>query len=227
MFKKRPDEIEKTQDFGVSLVDSTANSVRIRIGPRFRPQIVAGFNFGASLDGSDVQGGGLPSFYCPESVESAGATILYNFLKDRGRLTEFSKYYPLAVTADETLNQRILRGVNGGTFEVQKGIRTFFWMKLVTGVYNSFNTSKLETDWPRIEFGQNIPKNGTAKYTNGVLSYNTYLPFMEVTPSQFSLNLVRYDCGQVRYYSDANYDESTGTRRDNIFNFGKVSEFFS
>ena len=154
-------------------------------------------------------------------------TPLYNFLKSKNRLSEISKYFPLTLATGETPTQRISKGVNGGTFEVPQGIKTFFWMKIVVGIYNTYNVNKLDTDWPRIEFGTSVPRNGAAKYSDGRLSYNTYLPFLEVTPSKTSLNLVRYDCGQIRYYSDANYDESTGVRRYNIFNFGRVSEFFT
>lgn len=226
MFKKVEDNFQRRQDFELSLVSSDINKAKIRIGPRFRQHIISNVTFGASLDGPTVVGGGLLSFYSPESVESPGMQPLFDFLKNRGRLAEFSKYFPINPPATDSNPFTVTQnGVNGGIFEVSKKVKTIFWMKIVSG-FLSYDPAKLDTEWSRIEFGTAVPVNGAARYVNGRLNYATYLPFLEVTPSDFSLNAVRYDCGKLRYYSDANYDSSTGTRRDNIFNFGRVSSYF-
>lgn len=226
MFKKIEDDVQRRQDFELSLVSSTADKVKIKIGPRFRPHIIEGVTIGASLDGITQDGGGLLSFYAPESVAGAGMQPLFDFLKARGRLAEFSKYFPISPRATDLGPSAVTQdGVNGGIFEVSKAQKTIFWMKIVVG-FQTYDPTKLDTEWSRIEFGPTVPANGSAKYKDGQLSYSTYLPFLEVTPSNFSLNAVRYDCGKLRYYSDANYTEATGTRRDNIFNFGRVSSFY-
>ncbi len=227
MFQKIKDPIQRRQNFELSLVSSTVDKVKIRIGPRFRPQFINNVTLGASLDGVSSLTG-LLGFYTPESLlSSAGVTPLFNFLKNRNRLSEFSKYFPISLGPDITISSQTINAVTGGVFEIEKNKKTIFWMKIIVGEGASyFDTSKLDTEWSRIEFGPVVPGNGAAKYVNGRLNYATYLPFLEVTPSNFSLNPVRYDCGKLRYYSDANYDSSTGTRRDNIFNFGKVSSYF-
>ncbi len=229
MFKSEPIYIQPTTDFRVSVRGSTDTKYEINVGPRFRPNLLQGFNVTSS---PNSLGNSFLDFYSPEATDSA--IFLYSFLVKEKRKNEISQYYPLTAFDTDTQTGPDLylypRDASGGRFSVEKTGKTLFWMKIPYGYSGGGSLpdfDKLSTEWARIEQGTTIPKNSGLKYDElGRLTYTLYIPIFSIEPVGGNMNIKYFDCGSIRYFSDTYKVEQGGKKKDLPFTYDKVSEYY-
>jgi hypothetical protein len=226
VFESRPTYIQPTRDFRVSVRDVTDSKYEINVGPRFRPQLLRGFNVASSS--SSVLGNSFLDFYSPAATEFA--IFVYSFLVKEKRKDEISQYFPLtAFDVDTETSENLYLtpdDASGGRFFVDKVGKTLFWMKIPYG-YGRGDYEKLSTQWARIEQGTAIPKNSGLKYDeSGNLTYTLYIPIFSIEPVGGNMNIKYFDCGSIRYFSDIYKVEQGGKSKDLPFTYDKVSGYY-
>lgn len=244
VFKNEQLYIQPARDFHVTVQGLVKGDYEINVGPRFRPHFIADLNEHLA-EAPNYAGDSFLDFYSVEATQYA--VFLYNYLVRAGLKNEISRYYPLTAFREDTLaaegadandpNSLYLSPENadGGRFIVKNGVKTFFWMKITHGYRAMINNdfSKLETEWPRIEQGEAIPKNSAKKYdTTGRLAYTLYIPIFSIEPVNGGRMEIEYfDCGSIRYFSDNFFDKQEGWELDLngvdlAFDYSKVSGFY-
>lgn len=226
MYKSEPLYIQPVRDFRVSVRGVTDSKYEINVGPRYRPQFINNFN----CTSSSFLGNSFLDFYSPEATQFA--VFMYSFLAAKGRKEEISQYFPLTAFENDTKTGSLYLtpdDASGGRFFINKSGITYFWMKIPYG-YGRGNTSnfdKLSTEWARIEQGAAIPKNSSLKYdASGNLTYTLYIPIFSIEPVGGRMNIIYYDCGSIRYFSDDYSVEQGGADKDLPFYYDKVSGFY-
>jgi hypothetical protein len=228
VFRNEPIYIQSPIDFKVSLRGVTDTTYEINVGPRFKPNLLQGFNVTSS---PNSLGNSFLDFYSPEATDSS--VFLYSFLVKEKRKNEISQYLPLTAFDTDTQTGPDLYltpdDASGGRFFIEKTGKTLFWMKIPYG-YNiggGGDYEKLSTQWARIEQGTSIPKNSGLKYDeSGNLTYTLYIPIFSIEPVGGNMNIKYFDCGSIRYFSDIYKVEQGGKSKDLPFTYDKVSEYY-
>ncbi len=214
---------KKVRDLSAKLFADNGGTVSILISPRMKVWEGIATN-GTSLN---VPLGPPPinyfSFYTHQTAILSASWFTWVKQNARSKLAEISRYFPVFLEKDETVD---VQKAAGGVFTVPKKTKTYFWMKIVSKPDVLSNFSRLETHWSRIEYGPVPPSATGGKYDqSGNLSYNTFITFLSVSPDENGLNAQYFDIGELRHFSPDYYSIQNGNRRDLMFDYGKISPF--
>ncbi len=224
MFKKETFSSTLKRDFEISLLDLNSSGAKIRIGPKFRSQMVQDFNTHGTLSLSSPV---INSFYSPDEAFGGASRNLYRYLLSKNRQKEISRYFCLTESGNSFPSSAI-----GGTFEIPFQ-KIFFWMKVMTldprpfGLSQQREDFELETLWPRIEYGNSVPVSGPPRNaTSSSFLYYNYIPFAAVDSKKGKFSVEYFDTGKIKYSSERWEIKEGNVTRQNAFNYSKISSFY-
>lgn len=223
MFEIQTVKRGKIRDLSAKLFEDNGSTVTILISPRMKVWEGVSTNFVDLNTDTALPPINYFNFYTHQTAVLALTFITWATANARSKLAEVSKYFPVYMEKDGTVN---VSKAAGGLFTVQKNVKTIFWMKIVSRPDQPQDFTRLETHHSRIEYGSVVPTQGAGKYDqSGNLSYNTYIPFLSVTPDDKGLNVEYFDIGELKHFSPTYYSIQNGVRRDLMFSYGKISPY--